>query len=150
MDRKIKGFTLVELIVTIAIMAVVLAIFIPKLSKWVKQYNIEGDTKKIYAFLQDARAKAFTEKIKLDVTVNGKEVCMKCDPNDDGCKSSYGTDNIKCIELNFSFNGSAVNITKRGTFSGGPIYYPSPNDAKYDCITVSDIRVKMEKCNGTP
>ena len=63
MARKIKGFTLLELLIVIAMMAVLLAIAIPAFSKWVKKYNIESDTKKIYAFLQEARAKAFAEKI---------------------------------------------------------------------------------------
>ncbi len=148
MARKIKGFSLIELLVVIAVTAIILSIAIPQFFKWIKKYNIESDTKAIYAFLQDARAKAFAEKIKLDVVVNGNEVCMKCDTGDNDCISLYGTGNIKCIQLKNSFTGNTVNISKRGTFLGGPIYYPHGNEAQYDCIRVSDIRVKMEKCNN--
>lgn len=150
MDRKVRAFTLIELLVVIAIIAIILSIAVPQFFKWVKKYNIESDTKMIYAFLQDVRAKAFAEKLKLDIIVSGNQICMKCDINDNDCKNIYGTNNIKCIQLKYSFSGSAINISKRGTFSGGTIYYPSANDAQYDCVKVSDIRARMEKCNGTP
>lgn len=148
MVRKIKGFTLLELLIVIAMMAVLLAIAIPAFSKWIKKYNIESDTKKIYALLQEARAKAFAEKIKLDAVISGNQICIKCDSNDNSCTSLYGNGNIKCAKLKYSFSGNTVNISKRGTMSGGPIYYNGSNDAQYDCVRVSDIRVKLEKCNG--
>ena len=148
MDRKIKGFSLIELLVAIAIMAIALSIGIPSILNWIAKYRLEGDTQKIYAFLQEARAKAFAEKIKLDITLNGNQLCMKCDTNDTTCTNSYGTGSIRCITLHNTFSGNSINISKRGTFSGGSIYYPQENNAKYDCVIISDIRIKMEKCNG--
>ena len=150
MDRKIKGFTLIELLVVIVVIAIIASIAIPDFLNWIKKYEIESDTKRIYAFLQEARAKAFAEKIKLDIILSGNKICMKCDSEDNDCKSLYATDNIKCIQLKYSFSGNTVNVSKRGTFYGGPIYYSLSNDASYDCVRVSDIRAKVEKCNGNP
>lgn len=150
MDRKIKSFTLIELLVVISIMTIILAIAIPNVLYWIKKYNIESSTNSIYAFLQEARAKAFVEKIKLNIKINGSNLCIVCDLDDNDCTNAYGKDNIKCIQLKYKFTGKIINISKRGTFSGGPIYYPSNNNAQYDCVRISDIRVKIEKCNGKP
>ena len=154
MDRKIKsnkGFTLIEVLIVVAILAIVLAIAIPSILGWIRKYNIESDTKKIYAFLQDARAKAFAEKIKLKVNLSGNQLCIQCDTSDTTCTSTYGTGNIECVGLkyNFSSSSSDIKVSKRGTFSGGSIYYPSSNSAQYDCVVISDIRIKLEKCNGS-
>jgi len=149
-DRKIKGFTLIELLTVVAVIAIILSIAIPHVTKWIRKYNIEGDTKTIYSLIQEVREKAFAEKIKLDITINGKNLCYKCDSTDANCTSIHGTGNIRCINLNLIFSGNTINVSKRGTLSGGPVYYPQSNDAQYDCIRVSDIRVKLEKCNGNP
>jgi Tfp pilus assembly protein FimT len=131
-------------------MAIILSIAIPAFIKWINRYKIESDTKTVYSFIQEAREKAFAEKIKLDVELNGKSICYKCDSSDNNCTSAYGTGYIKCTNLNFALSGNPVNISTRGTLQGGPIYYNGQNDAQYDCVRVSDIRVKMEKCNGNP
>ncbi|GAB6071801.1 prepilin-type N-terminal cleavage/methylation domain-containing protein [Venenivibrio stagnispumantis] len=154
MDRKINGFSLIELLVVIAIMTIILSIGIPNFFRWIETYRIESDTKNIYAFIQQARMKAFTEKIKLDIVLENSNtpnrLCLKCDSSDDDCKNEYGTNYIQCIDLKRPFNGNQVNISKRGTLNGGPVYFSSQNDSEYDCVRVSDIRVKMEKCNGNP
>jgi len=151
MDRKINGFSLIELLVVIAIMTIILSIGIPNFFRWIERYRIETDTKNIYAFIQQARMKAFTEKIKLDIVLeNSNKLCVKCDNSNTDCKNKYGTNDIQCIDLKRPFSGNQINISKRGTLNGGPIYFSSQNDAEYDCVRVSDIRVKMEKCNGNP
>ncbi len=151
MDRKIKGFSLIELLVVVVIMIIILSIGIPGFLKWIVKYRIESDTTTIYSFLQDQRVKAFAEKINLNIDVLDNEICSKCDTNDSTCKSLYSTGNIKCEYLNYKFKANKkISISERGTFSRGTIYYPSKNDAKYDCVKVGNINIRMEKCNGTP
>ncbi|WP_457643463.1 pilus assembly FimT family protein [Persephonella sp.] len=149
MVRKIKGFSLIEALIVVAIIAVLLAIAVPPLTKWRMAYNIESDMKKIQSTLQEARSKAFTEKIELSVDVSSNTICYRCQSTDSICVSKYGTGCIKTENLAYTYDSKTVNISKRGTFSNNTtIKYPTENPASFDCVVISNLRAKLEKCNG--
>ncbi len=152
MKKNIYGFSIIELIIVIGIMAIIATIAIPEFTKWKTKYSIESDTKKLAGFLQQARLKAFTEKIELDIIKgSGKKICFKCDNSDSDCISKYGNGNISCVELDndFSFSG-VVNITKRGTLNNKTIKYSGTyyGDINYNCVVLRNIRIKIGKWNG--
>jgi prepilin-type N-terminal cleavage/methylation domain-containing protein len=157
MDRKMikikEGFSVVELIIVIGIMAIIATIAIPEFTKWKTKYSIESDVKEIKDFLQQARMKAFTEKIELDVfsDASGKKICFKCDSNDSDCTSKYGTGNISCLDLENTFTFSNFGISKRGTLANRTIRYSGSysGNITYDCIAIKSIRIKAGKYNGT-
>lgn len=149
MAGKIKterGITLIEIIVVIAIMAIILSISIPYYAKWKKRLSVESDTKKIYGVLQTYRMKAFTEKREFYITLNGKTL------NIYDKKSNRKLFTIS-LENNFKFTGttrSQIDIDQRGTFYGSSIYAEDYDkaDAQYDCVAISDVRVRLGKYNG--
>ncbi|WP_457624702.1 prepilin-type N-terminal cleavage/methylation domain-containing protein [Persephonella sp.] len=149
MDRKIKGLTVVELVVAVVILAIILAIAIPPFMGWLRKYNIEKDMKTIQATLQEARMRAFSEKIDLTVTVSGNQICYKCSTDDSNCISKYGTDCLKTVDLSYNYPSVNIEISKRGVFStANTIGYTSENSASYDCVKISNLRAVLEKCNG--
>ncbi|UOD34524.1 prepilin-type N-terminal cleavage/methylation domain-containing protein [Deferribacteraceae bacterium V6Fe1] len=139
MDRKImnkKGITLIELMVTITVMAVLIAIAIPSFNKWLSKYQIEADTKDIYALIQDARAKAFSQKEDITIVVNANTTTVK--------KSDGSV--ISSISTKTSFKSNTINITKRGIISGGSSILPttvSGLNPQYNCIAISDLRARL-------
>ena len=148
MVRRIKkegGITLIEIIVVIAIIAVILSISIPYYTKWKKRMSVESDTKKIYGVLQTYRMKAFTEKKEFYIKLKGKKLEVY-----DKNKGKVFTISL---ENNFKFTGDStqqIDIDKRGTFYGSSIYAEDYDkaDAQYDCVAVDDIRVRLGKYNG--
>ncbi len=141
--RKKEGFSLIELLIVISIMAILSYFGINYILSAMEKSKIEKDLKKMYGLLQEARIKAFSEKkefsFSLDLT--NKKACIK-----------EGTTEIKCVDLddnNYSLDGS-INIDKRGTFTNATIkYVGSVKNLAYNCIAVSTIRVKLGVLDGT-
>ncbi len=148
MAGKIRknGFTIVELLIVIAILLILMAVIYKPISQKIQAHNIDGELKKIYGLLQEGRMIAFTQKKELTFGFTSSGACLY-----------EGTNPIKCITLNYPFSfgsGSGIKITDRGTFSQtGSITYSGSTDLPYtNCIAVSNIRVKMgvwdgSKCN---
>ncbi len=136
-----KGVTLIEILVVIAILSIIAIIAVPQYNKWQKKYSIEDDTKTIYGIIQKERTKAFTQKISVYISVNGK--ILKIIEN--GVQT-------ETITLKNSFSGGPVNIDTRGTISGSRVYYNGSVQGlnpQYDCVAINDIRVKLGEDNGS-
>lgn len=63
-----SGFTLIELVITVSIIALTLAFAGPSLQQYVKAQNVKGTAKKIYSNLQLARLTAIRENRSIRVT----------------------------------------------------------------------------------
>lgn len=137
-----KGVTLIEMLVVILILAILFAFAVPQYHKWQRQYSIESDTKEIYGIVQKERTKAFTQKITVDITFNGKKVTI----NENGSQTDS-------LNLHNRFLGGPITIDTRGTLSGSSVYYDSSSavglNPQYDCVVVNDIRVKLGEWNGS-
>lgn len=132
-----RGVTLIEVLVVIGMLAILFAVAFPAFNRWRVKASIEGDVKDIYAFIQKARAVAFTEKQDIRIEINGRNVCMIVVGQ---------TNPLECFPLDnpFTVNGS-VEISRRGYFSGrGTIRYAGTADVNpaYDCLVISVNRVK--------
>lgn len=79
-----KGFTLIELMVTIAIMAIMLAIAIPNLSEWVAKRRVAAAAEKVANMIRFGRSEA----ARLNSPVYLCPVQIRTDGNPNGyCKS---------------------------------------------------------------
>ena len=150
MAGKIRknGFTIIELLIVIAIVLILMAVIYKPISRKIQAHNIDRDLKKIYGLLQEGRMIAFTQKKELTFGFTSDGACLY-----------EGTTPVKCITLDYPFTfgtGSSIKITDRGTFppnQTGSIRYSGSTNLPYtNCIVVSNIRVKMgvwdgSKCN---
>ena len=130
------GISLIEVLITIAIIVILASIAIPNFGNWMKASKIEKETNRIYGFLQELRVKAFTKKQDFDLSLDNSSLCARSD------NATYCID----LALPFAMNGT-ISITKRGTFGNGRIYYIGDNPAKYDCVVLIGIRARKGKCN---
>lgn len=150
-----KGFTLIELVVSITIITVLSTIATVAYTRWIKKVSIENDTKKIFALLQEARARAFAEKRICGLIFSGRNVRLVCDTDmDDSITDEQGS--INSIRLKndvikkLSYGSSYPRFDRDGTANIlGTIYVSdiSTNPA-YSCVRISRTRIKMGKWNG--
>ena len=147
MDRKImennKAFTLVELIVAMVVIAIMATIAIPAYRTWIKKRDVENDIKIAHIFIQEARAKAFTEKRSYVIGFNSGTNTGKV------LEQRTGGNVVKSINLKYNLkfkSGTTINIDTRGTFSGSSIYtIEYLEDPEYTCVSISDLRARLGK-----
>ena len=66
--RKNSGFTLMEVMVTIGIIAIVSAIAVPNYMSWLPKHRMGGAARDIYSAMQYARMRAVKEKTRVTVS----------------------------------------------------------------------------------
>jgi prepilin-type N-terminal cleavage/methylation domain-containing protein len=62
--RGLQGFTLIEVLVTIIIMAILAGLAIPGFSRWLPNYRLKGAARDLYSNLQIAKAGAIRDRAK--------------------------------------------------------------------------------------
>lgn len=82
-SANIKGVTLIELIVVLAIVAISAAMVAPNMSGWMAKTKLNAETRKMYSVFQRARSEA----IKCNC-----DVCVDVDWANKVYSSFYGTD----------------------------------------------------------
>lgn len=159
-----KGFSLMELLITIAIMGIVMGIATLAFNTWQVKSKIEAQTHEIFTDISEARTNAFTQKKYYGIVFQPTSYVMK----------SYSSEvEIKNVTAQLA-NGVVVagkdlryGLTKAGaditdtpiifdtsgftTSATGFTIYVNPTSAAaaVNCLVVSATRVNIGKVNGS-
>ena len=107
--RRNRGFTLIELMVTIAVLAVLVAMATPSFMNTVRKNQIQRDMRDFIATLQDARSDAILHKATKTVTVGSSGWI----PSDD---VQWNTAKKPGASVSFNFMGSVSSISTQECF----------------------------------
>ena len=133
-----EGLTLVELMIVLVILTLLSVLFLQNLSRFNRESRLEDDCKKIHAFLQEMRVRAFSKKQTLNIALedNGSKLCE--------------TVNSICINLQNAFESTGnFTITTRGTLSSGNIHVQDlTGSPAYSCVVVSSTRIRLGEWDG--
>ena len=157
-DREGRGgFTLVEIMIAIAIVAIVLTIAVSNFQGMMEKYRVEDETKQMFADLMDARGRAMQRNrvFFVQITANGYKTFEDTTPPPDGNNSLEGSDTqVASVTVKHSITPtgglSDFRFNRNGIASGaGFIRFSSTAQPDYDCIKVNLTRIKMGQYNGT-
>lgn len=152
-----RGFSLIELIVTVSIMSILLAVATINFNDWQRKYNIEGQVKEILVDLTDVRTRAIATKQQHRVILNptsyafrrfssefdaaGTEVFNRRLKHDvqqlmaDGTYSAFANTTLTFDDRGYTNNWLTIAV---GVGLGNPAY---------NCLRVSTARVNMGRIN---
>ncbi|MGC8769034.1 pilus assembly FimT family protein [Calditerrivibrio sp.] len=132
MIRNYKGLTLIELLVTISILVILLAIGIYSYNKYSIGRDVENDTYKIYSFISRVRSQAFTEKIDYYVRLNDSLTLVMDNDSD----NTNVLEELK-LKRNFSSTKNEYHFNKNGfILDNGSIKSDVVADVQYNCVKI--------------
>lgn len=113
--KKAHGFTLVELMVTLAIAAIILTLGVPSFRDLIQNNRITTQSNILVGFLQNARLEA----VKRNLTVH---VCIDDSPSSNSCDGSNWQDGFKLwIDLNSNSAVDSNEVIRVHQGDGGSI-----------------------------
>jgi len=106
MKMRAHGFTLIELMTSIAVAAVLLALAVPNFSGNLKTSRIQGQLRDLYSELVYARSDAISRRIPVTL----------CSSNDgDTCSGSWSDGWIICVDANYKTSPGCDGVAEKDT-----------------------------------
>jgi type IV fimbrial biogenesis protein FimT len=150
---KKNGFSLLELMIVVGVMAIISAIALPRLEDYLAERRLNGAAQTVMADMMMARQKAVTQNnaFKIIFSINHHGYTILDDDNGDGSITTGEAVEAKDIQTEYydvAFNASADPVfSPRGTAFGTTVTLTSARTGQSRCFTVASTgRVKTISC----
>lgn len=138
-----SGFTLVEILVVIGIIALLLSIGTIQFSRYTLKYETESQTRKMYGDLLEIRSRALFEKRSRTLSLAAGSYSLYS--STDTTVTPVATITLK-RPITYNGSGAEIAFDTRGMLAGSrAICVSAENDAAIDSIVISMARVQMGK-----
>ena len=155
------GFTMLELMIVIAVIAILTAIAVPNIIDWLPNYRLKSAARDLLSNMQKARMEAVSRNTDVVVTFDGSvnpgfyffdtdKGENRVDFSSYGSGVDYGTGNA-ALNWNGDNCTQAASITfnSRGTSNSKTVYIQNQNnDICYAITARSSGSIKLRKYNG--
>jgi len=152
-----KGFTLVELVVVIAIITTLLGLATIAFHDWLVKARVEAQVRQMVADISNIRVRAMTRKQRCSLQLDANQYVFRSYSSDAELLTAgriiSGGGNVH-FRLKSGpstyYTGQRYEIDQRGmldTAAGVPIFLEYDGNAGLDCLNIQSIRVNAGKIN---
>lgn len=140
-----KGFTIVELVIVIAIAGILAGIASVQYRKISYIHDMQTDLDEIIAFFQEERLQAFTKKPTppITITVANHTLTNNFDGNTVTMKNGFAARNAGGALTSFTINTRGLLSTT------GNIYVTGNPGTQFSCVSIGTTSIREGKINGT-
>ncbi|MGZ8449608.1 MAG: GspH/FimT family pseudopilin [Candidatus Deferrimicrobiaceae bacterium] len=150
------GFTLVEILITIAILGILVMLAVGNFGGLNEKYKVEAETKQLYADLMDARGRAMQRNRMFFVRFSGTGYATYEDtstpPDGNGVWDNAADARVANVTVAHTITSAlpgGFEFNRNGIASvTGDIRFSSTAVPDYDCITIRPTRIKMGQHSG--
>ena len=153
-----NGVTLVEVMVTLAVMIILVGSLAFSYQGWIAKYRVESQVKEMYIDLMNGRARAMERNRAHFATgvASTYSIYEDTSPGPDGNGTlETGSDRLlptypKTVTYPLVWTGGGTTITfsRNGMISPtGNMFLTTTADADYDCMTITAMKIYMGKKN---
>jgi type IV fimbrial biogenesis protein FimT len=96
-NTRQSGFTLIELMVTIGVVAILAALAAPSFQSQIANYRAKNDAVSIAAFIQEIRSKALETRRSVTLSYDANQKMIFWDCNADGARSAASVNSCSPI-----------------------------------------------------
>ena len=151
-----KGFTLIELMIVIAIFGILSAIITPSFLSWRDRSKVKGDATELRAVFESAKLRAIKHNTNAVVAFPDTTSYQAFVDNNDNGALDAGEDIIVARTLSpgvtmttITFVGNDMAFNSRGMANGpnstGRVIMTSPGGKSYEVVVSSFGRVRMDR-----
>jgi type IV fimbrial biogenesis protein FimT len=143
--RLTNGFTLLEVVLVIVILAIVLSIAIPNFSRFLKDYNMSNQINKLYSDISYAKFYSVTHHVPININISKNQIeALTNDTNSTLIVQDNFSYPISCFSIPIALNAFGI---AQGSVS---CYIDQENNANPNCVIVQYSKISTGRLiNGT-